>query len=165
MRNRLKFIIINALLFDLQNGNNRLPSSGRPIEDVMLQIRENFSSETYFNHELYSNILYIDADCTKELVSEDDLEYLRSTQDVSESSLTEVELHYIRDLLESLHRIRAQRVNLYESIERGFGVMANSRINTSAICTPATVGFPVGLTPYIINFVDELYVFLIYFAY
>src|SRR5207244_3149691 len=111
------------------------------------------------------NILYIDADCTKELVSEADLEYLRSTQDVSKSSLTEDELHYIRDLLESRRRIRAQRLNLYESIERGFGVMANSRINTHAINTPATFEFPVGLTPYITNFVDELYVFLICFAY
>ena len=116
-----------------------------------------FGTEAYYNSELYSNVLYVDNNDIKAKVDEKDLEYLKSTQLVSQSALTQQQLGYIQYMLALEDDIPAQSVDMYDMVDKDLDP-ASLTANTNSKDIPATVGFPVGLAPYIEKVVQELYV-------
>ncbi|CAG8566583.1 17686_t:CDS:10 [Gigaspora margarita] len=99
-----------------QKSNNKLPS-GRTIEDslqdAIIQIQE---KDSYYNYEIFSNIINTNDNDIKTIFSIEDIDFLNASQKIPSFTFTSSQVNYIRLLIDNDIKQPIERANIFEKI-------------------------------------------------
>ncbi|CAG8554128.1 4645_t:CDS:2 [Paraglomus brasilianum] len=123
--------------------------SGRTVDDMLQDLISHHKTiDVHHNHELFYNIIHIDDDVIRMLLSGEDVDFLKSIQQVSDTSLSPPDRAYVHQLLVNAMAGPFQRVHV-----TGDGTSLE-RMDTPAVLIPGTSA-SIGLVPYAVTVMGE----------
>ncbi|CAG8812371.1 16084_t:CDS:2, partial [Racocetra fulgida] len=98
------------------------------LQDAIIQIQE---KDSYYNHEIFSNIINTNDNDIKTIFSIEDIDFLNASQKISSFTFTSSQVNYIRLLIDNDIKQPIERIN-FNTILEALTKTTTKTINTNA---------------------------------